>query len=162
MMTALPSADDMSQAARSQKGTVVVAGVIVFAWAMWLSVWPVFVPASHWFEVKDIQVMDARVGQTPAMKVKRTIHRPFRGHWITTVMRKQSDETYTTFCTSSGTQDYVTDAMLPVDLDLDWWTWPRQCQLPAGEYKLRTFWSVLPVDYPEKSVRVLSNPFTIF
>lgn len=162
MMTALPSTADVGRAARAQKRTIGAAAVVAFLWAAYLSLWPNLAPASYWLVVDEVTVMDTMEGQTPDMKVSRQIKRPFKGAWIATVMVKEQGGEFSTFCTAPGTNDYVTNAALPRNLNLDWWTWPKTCQLPKGTYRVRTLWVIYADGYPEKSVRKVSNEFIIY
>jgi hypothetical protein len=117
-------------------------------------------PPSWILEVDGISVEDTPAGTTPVMRVDRTIHRDFAGEWTVTVMKKGQRGFYA-FCTARGANDYRTDAELPDDLDLDWWTWPTKCALPAGTYKLKTLWVIhLPI-FPDKEVRATSNVFEV-
>lgn len=119
-----------------------------------------FPPPSFWFEVERVHVHDAVEGSTPLMEVDREIKRPFRGHWVATVMRKGKTGFYT-FCMARGENDYSPDSHLPDVVDLNWWTWPTRCILPAGTYQLRTYWSIQPPLLPAKELRITSNVFQI-
>lgn len=132
---------------------------IVLAWAGVLA-W-VAVPASWWLEVEVVHVEDAAEGEAPRMHVGRVIHRPFRAEWVATVMRDGGEGVFYTFCTASGINDYGPVAALPVDLDLDWWTYPIRCGLPPGRYLVKTLWTIDPIYFPEKVVRARSNIFTV-
>lgn len=117
-------------------------------------------PAWWWFEVRSVYVHDAVEGSTPLLEVDRTIHREFRGRWIATVMREGPDG-FHVFCTARGANDYSPDARLPQPLDLNWWTWPTVCILPAGRYQLRTLWTIDPVWLPARELRIATNLFSI-
>ncbi|WP_127524092.1 hypothetical protein [Mesorhizobium sp. Z1-4] len=117
-------------------------------------------PASFWFDVERVHVHDAVEGSTPLMDVDRTIKRPFRGHWVATVMRKSGNGFYT-FCTANGENDYSPEAQFPDIIDLNWWTWPTRCVLPVGTYQLRTLWTIEPAIFPTKELRITSNVFRI-
>ena len=137
-------------------GTFLKFLVIVAATVLYLA----YPPASWVLEVNKVAVEDSRVGVTPIMRVDRIIHRDFEGEWTVTVMKK-GERGFYAFCTARGANDYRTDSELPDDLDLDWWTWPTKCTLPAGTYRLKTLWVIhLPI-FPDKEVRVLSNVFKV-
>ncbi len=123
--------------------------------------WPNFFPASHWFEVRSISVSDSVVGVAPGMSVDRVIHRPFQADWIATVMRVEAGGGNSTLCTARGGNDYRPTASLPANLNLDWWTWPRKCDLPPGEYRLKTLWVLRLPEGATKEVRVMSDTFKI-
>ncbi len=136
---------------------------LIAAWLLLISApkWPHLMPASHWFEVRSVHVFDTFEGFPPKMAVDRTIHRPFQGDWIATVMRQESGGRFTTYCPAPGSSDYRPTASLPENLDLNWWTWPRKCDLPPGVYRINTLWVLnLPED-ATKYVRVTSNEFKV-
>lgn len=133
--------------------------VIVMGWII-LAGLPL-IPASIWFDVRKVHVDDGVIGVPPSMDVDRTINFAFRGHWTTTVMRDNGDGRYFTYCYSNGENDYQPDNALPVDVNLNWWTWPVKCDLPAGRYRLNTLWTLEIPFLPQKKVRVASNSFTI-
>lgn len=118
-------------------------------------------PAGFWFSVDRIEIADAIAGQSPLMQVDRTIHRPFRGQWIVEVERQTRSGQFFVVCAARGESSYRTDATLPDPLALDWWTWPTECRPPPGRYRVETRWTILVPGFPEKSLGVLSNLFTI-
>lgn len=131
---------------------------IASGWLLLLA--PVLWPASWWFRVDRVFVHDAVAGSTPLMEVERAIVRPFRGRWIATIMRGGSRGFYA-YCTARGQNDYRPDAMLPDTVDLNWWTWPVECKLPEGTYRLNTLWTIQSPLVPDKEVRITSNVFVI-
>jgi hypothetical protein len=150
----------------------VVTARLAFRETIWRAVWFVFLmlvlvtcltmpPTWWWFEVRSVFVHDAVEGSTPLLVVDRTIHREFRGRWIATVMREGEGGFYT-FCTARGENDYSPDARLPQPVDLNWWTWPTVCILPAGRYQLRTLWAIDPVWLPSRELRIATNVFSIY
>jgi hypothetical protein len=122
-----------------------------------------FIPAGQWLEVPvdGIHVHDTVEGAPAPMDVQRTIHKPFFADWVVTVMRQLEDGEFTTFCTARGVNDYAVDAQLPDELNLDWWTWPVECDPPAGSYQVRTAWSLQLQGGIEKTIRRRSNVFTV-
>lgn len=117
-------------------------------------------PMGIWFEVRSVQVLDSVVGQSPRMIVDRTIRMPFTASWSVTVLNIREDG-FEPICSASGQNDYDTTNLLPVDLDLDWWTWPTKCTLPVGQFVVRTVWTIPLFGALRKDIRVLSNPFKI-
>lgn len=159
-MMAVPSSAQLRRAAKTQRSTALVAVGLVLAWVSYQAVWPNVAPASYWFQVDRVEVLDAEALAPPPMIVERQIRRAFRATWVVTVMREGAKGFYT-FCTARGENDYWPGNALPDVLNLDWWTWPHQCQLPAGRYVVNTVWTLNPVGYPAKEVRIRSNIFTV-
>lgn len=126
----------------------------------WFAGYAQMMPASHWFRVDRVEVLDADALSIPPMIVERQIRRPFRATWVVTVMREGGGGFYT-FCTARGENDYLPENTLPEDLNLDWWTWPHHCSLPAGRYYVNTAWTLYPAGYPPKEVRIRSNTFAM-
>lgn len=120
-----------------------------------------FLPVNLWFEVRSVQVFDSTVGTSPRMLVDRTIHREFLGEWIV-VVYKVTPTGYEPACRASGQVDYNPDARYPANMDLDWWTWPTQCNLPEGEFVTRTTWNIDVFGLITKMTRATSNPFHIY
>lgn len=117
-------------------------------------------PVSYWFDVRSVNISNSIAGVSPRMAVDRTINRPFRADWRITVL-KQIDSGWTSVCTAPGSNDYGPDARLPPDLDLDWWTFPTECNLVPGTYTVRTLWEVKVLGFLSKDIRILSNIFTV-
>ena len=121
----------------------------------------VIAPASFWLKVDSIRVSDSIVGSPPALDVQRTIVRDFTADWVATVRRAGAHGGFVAVCTASGKNDYIAGAVLPTNLDLDWWTDPVKCKLGPGEYILTTRW-ILDVPTPwDKVVSGTSNVFTV-
>lgn len=132
--------------------------VIALVWAGLLI--PVYLPASFWLDVRAVHIDDSFSGAAPRMSVDRIIHRPFKGDWTATVMRKDSLG-FAVYCTANGSADYRPDTSLPEDVNLNWWTWPTVCPLPPGTYLVKTLWVLhLPL-FPDKEVRNTSNVFKV-
>lgn len=160
-MEIVATSHSMKKAAWSQLPVVIVALLILTAYIIGMYAIGRFMPASHWIDVREIHIYDAKVGHSPLMTVQRTIKRPVFGRWIVTVFRKEEGEGYSVFCTQTGQQFYNPEARLPGNLTLDWWTWPKHCDLPIGEYFVSTTYRIQPDDYPRKTINVSSNAFTI-
>lgn len=118
-------------------------------------------PASIWMEVKSVKVSDTYTGVSPAMAVDRTIKRSFTASWVAEVHSRQQDGSFATVCTGSGTNEYKPEDSLPLNIDLDWWTFPEKCKLTEGVYQVLTVWNVKPSNYPTKRVENVSNTFQV-
>ena len=119
-----------------------------------------FASASRWLVVREIHVYDTWVGDPPHLTVNRDIVRPFHGEWLATV-RHVSDGSLAFACLAEGRADYATDARIPPNITLDWWTFPAKCRLAAGQYRLDTQWRIRAQGYPEKFLRASSNVFEV-
>lgn len=122
--------------------------------------WRAHEPASTWFEVKHIYVLPAVEGSPIVINVERLIHKPFYGQWTSTI-KEITGYGVAVACTSTGNSDYRPETVLPKPVTLDWWTFPIQCNLKPGQYRIDTVWTFTPPNYPEKSVRHDSNVFTV-
>ena len=136
----------------------------------WMHSWPAFVlsavwlsvlgvahlwPASYWFDVRSVYV-----GADLSMVVDRTIKRPFRGEWLTSVRRWEGG--WVLACVARGSSYYKQDAKLPAKLDLAWWTDGGCSTLPQGKYMLTTTWTITGLGLlPDKVVSVDSLPFEV-
>ena len=120
-----------------------------------------FLPASFWFDVRNVQVLDTVHGASPAMVIERTIHRPFTADWTVSVLRISEDGT-SAYCSVEGHNDYVPGAVIPPGVNLDWWTWPERCELEVGQYVVRTLWEIRLFGFLSKDIRITSNPFNVF
>ena len=125
-----------------------------------LSTYRFLVTPDRWLVVNEVYVFDTVVGKSPRMRVSRDIKTDFRADWIAEVHRRGSSG-FHVVCTARGGNDYRVDNALPDNLDLDWWTYPTQCDLPPGDYQVETLWIIHPEGYPEKLVRSLTNVFTV-
>lgn len=134
---------------------------LFFIGAIWLALAVVVLwPASWWFSVESLTVLDADQGNSPVVILDRTIRREFHGQWVVTVMRQGTNGFYT-HCTAGGENDYRPDAALPDVVDLDWWMTPTRCSLPPGLYYVKTLWTINRPGLPAKEVRVQSNVFKV-
>ena len=75
-------------------------------------------PPTRWFEITEFHVEDARVGESPRMRVERIIRRPVTADW-TAALRREEASGQVTFCTRHGVSNLVPDLALPTDLILD-------------------------------------------
>lgn len=134
---------------------------IIFMLAAAAQEWRRWVPAEFWFEVRSVHVHDTVAGVSPRMDLDRVIRRPFNARWIVTVMREGPGGGFYTHCTAVGNHDYRPENILPPDLDLDWWTWPRVCELPPGSFRVNAAWFMRIDGWPPKTVRAGSNVFVV-
>lgn len=128
-----------------------------------LTIFDTAVPNSYWLDVARVHVADGVVGTSPKMIVAREVTRPFRGRWIATVKKAQDEAETSPFykeCVAVGEADYRPETVFPPNLDLNWWTFPVQCELPPGTYIVDTSWK-FHVMFLERTVRVVSNVFVI-
>lgn len=103
---------------------------------------PLVVPMSRYYELKSVTVSNTTSGVAPRMIVDRTIHRDFRGRFEVEIMRADGAEFGVYWACgqhSSEWRTYHEEAVLPADMDLDWWMGippNRPCPLPEGTYKV--------------------------
>lgn len=141
--------------------SVIIGGwITVAAYSQALEIQRDLTPATSWLRVSRLHVYDAWEGEPPFMDVDRTIVHPFVGEWQSTV-RIVSDGTNSFACLAEGKAAYSTDARLPPNLTLDWWTYPAKCRPPPGRYRLDTTWTIKPPGYPVKELTQRSNVFEI-
>lgn len=129
------------------------AVVIVFAilWAM---------PTSVWFDVRAVQILNAHPGESPRMVVDAQANIPTLLEWSVLVSRK-TETGWNLVCSVSGIREHGPDTQVPVNVDLDWWTWPSECRLAEGQYVVRTIWKTHVFGIIAKDSRILSNVFTV-
>lgn len=144
----------------------IAIGALVGTMIAWMSVIETavmaLVPATWWVEIKSLHVEDSRLGEVPRMRVVRTIRRPVTGEWNKTV-RRVIERGLVTVCERTGSTDFLPEALIPADIDLDWWmSDPVPCKpLAAGHYVLTTVWQLeIPGRLP-KELRVVSNTFEV-
>jgi hypothetical protein len=119
-------------------------------------------PASWWFEVRKVQVLDAQANSEITMLVDREIHRQFVGEWVSTV-RRVEPKSLELYCSGSGRANYRPSNDLPDVVTLDWWTGGSCKTLPSGDYVIDTTWQINPAIafLPEKHIRNTSNIFHV-
>lgn len=115
---------------------------------------------SRWLDVVSVTVADSKVGEPVIMRVSRTIYSRFHASWIVSVRRVDHDGLELA-CVSTGESDYLPEAKLPDPLTLNWWTYPVQCKLQPGRYRIDTVWRIDPQGYPSKIVSASSNVFEV-
>lgn len=119
-------------------------------------------PASSWLEVDRVSIANTLAEQPVPIIAARSINRPFSGDWRVTVRRWEYNG-WVVYCNASGSNNYKTEAILPSNLTLAWWT-DGQCPvLPEGRYVANTSWSIQPnlPFLPAKYVAVDSNIFEV-
>lgn len=121
-------------------------------------------PASDWLVVSEIHVEDAREGDDPVMRVKRSIQKAFEGAWHVEIKRKLESGRYAVACYQGGSNFYAPDNQLPEPLTLSWWTYPHRCELGPGTYRVETRWLIF-ISRTDRTqtrlVRSVSNDFQI-
>lgn len=119
-----------------------------------------FWPASYWMDVRSIRVFDAKVGEPILMAVDRTIVRDFPGQWVVTLRQNRGGK-WIRYCAATGTGDYQVNTSFPDPLTLSWWTYPGCQNIEAGEFVMRTTWTILRPGLPDKTITVDSNIFKV-
>jgi hypothetical protein len=143
-----------------------VAGIMLGTLIGWMALIEtlvfIWVPAEWWVEIHSIHVHDARTGEVPKIDVSRTVHRSVTANWNKTVRRIEA-EGLLTVCERTGSTDFLTEAVLPENVNLDWWMSGRSScpTMQPGRYILTTVWLLqIPGRLP-KELRVVSNPFEV-
>lgn len=132
-----------------------VAAFLIYLAAAYLA------PAAMWLDVRRVMVPDTTEGSTPVLLVERTIRQNFYGTYTVDVERQQPSGRFAVVCSVTNSTHYRSDAELPDPLTLDWWTWPVQCQIGAGTYRVESYWRIQPELVPDKFAYAMSNVFTI-
>lgn len=128
---------------------------------------PLFMPMGLFYEMRSVTIADTTAGVSPRVIVDRTIHRDFRGRYEVEIMRAEGAEFSVWWECGSHVSDwrwYREDAVLPPNMDLDWWMGippNRECVLPPGTYKVRTTLYALGPFRAELSTTVGSNVFKV-
>jgi hypothetical protein len=134
-----------------------LATALIFAAYLTLTYWP----ASWWYSVRSVVVLDSVVGADVLMRVDRAIHRPFVGQWSVLVRRLNADGAWEIVCDAQGRSNYRPDAALPSPLTLEWWTAGQCSNPPAGKLLISTIWTIEPAIGNTKAVVVESNIFEV-
>lgn len=116
-------------------------------------------PASDWLEVRALHVYDAWDGESPYISYDRDIKSSFRGIYTVTVRPMGGDGNGC--LPMEGRADYSPTAILPPNRTLDWLTWPHQCRLTPGRYRVDVAFQIMPDGYPDKTLRAVSNIFEV-
>lgn len=130
--------------------------LVLFYWASY--VWP---PASYWYELHSVEVLDAKVGAPVEMFVRRDIHHDFIGYFHV-IVRRSTDDGWVVVCNGTGGGDYRQDAVLPLPLTLDWWTNGACPTLTVpGHYVISTVITALPGAHLRRTIFKESNVFEV-
>lgn len=137
-----------------------VAAILVTGWLAWSDAVKKEVPASTWFEVKNISVPNFVEGDDPMMIYDRKIIKPFHATWSVEVHRANDAVDYA-YCYGSGNQFYEPKEILPKSgVTLSWFI-GKDCKLPEGQYTLQASWEIRPEGYPTKIETYTSNLFRV-
>lgn len=142
---------------------LMTAGLMV-AWGTFYSLWPV----SWWLEVRKIEVHDTMEGECPTMSVDRINHRQFYGFASLQFDRVFPDGTLKpgpSISAPAPWREYQPRTNPNPITTLYEWAWGDflVCEFTAGDYEMRTTYTVRPKWYPwmpERTFTVVS-PFTI-
>ena len=119
-----------------------------------------FWPPTWWLEVKSIYISNTKVGEPIGMAVDRTINRSFSANWNVTI--RQWNGGFHVWCNANGSGAYRVDAILPANLDLQWWSAGKCHPLPVGKYQVSTSWTISGLGVlPDKYIQVESNVFDV-
>lgn len=130
-----------------------------FVWSLYSDHQKRLAPSTDWLLVQSINVADGNAFD-PKLPViyDRTILRPFYGEWRAEI---RQTKTQFTACFGSGESYYEPKDTLPnAGVTLEWFM-GRRCDLSPGQYYLEVNYKISPLNYPDKSYRVVSNLFTI-
>lgn len=117
-------------------------------------------PADY-FQVKRIDIPDAKPDEAVVLDVDRKILKPFKSSWVVEVGKL--DEKlggYSLHCSGSGQNIYRPDNVLPAVVTLSWWLGHDRCKLPPGRYRVETAWS-LGLEKSSPVVEATSNVFRV-
>jgi len=132
----------------------------IFAWMYGRDLTEQMTGNESWYDVQSVLVMDTPEGQVPRMVVTRFIRKPFTAEWVATV-RKLTEDGIETICVGNGRSQYLPDAKLPADLNMDWWL-GKECPLTPGKYKVDTHWTLdVPGYRGPREVTARSNIFVV-
>lgn len=114
----------------------------------------------QWFVVRNLAIPDFIQGTDPLITYSREIRAPFIGQWIVEV-HPVSASSDTSICTGSGRDFYRPQEVLPdAGVYLSWFM-GKDCKLPPGKYIINAMWRIEPLDYPQKELHFVSNPFAV-
>jgi hypothetical protein len=123
------------------------------------------IPASDWFELRELYVPDHAQGSDPLMVYDRVIKEDHRGFWVAEVQKVKPDGRSGVFqnvCSGSGVAEYETTDVLGPDNAVSWsWFLGRPCRVQPGNYRILLSRDMVVPGYPVKSQRSVSNIFRI-
>lgn len=104
------------------------------------------VPASFWFSVTAVDVLDGEQGQPMIMEYDRTIRRAFTADWRVKIRRHSGDGLEWVCATPVQREDYDRRSRKPDPVTLEWFAWtdPRCYDLDPGDYTLTVTWEINP------------------
>lgn len=137
---------------------VVASGILLgwFAWDRWAKDNTL---VTDFFTVRSIFIPDFIHGEDPAIVYDRSIRRSFTGTWIAETISTTPGENFSV-CTGTGTARYAPNKELPPDVTLSW-LMGKNCDLPAGQYRIAVNWEIRGDGYPVKYYSVDSNIFRV-
>ncbi len=111
---------------------VVMLGLLTVNWYMTRPV-----PVSEIYTVEQVYVTDYKVGVDPIVVYDRTVLKSFVGEWFASVYPMNSNFAV---CAGQGKHHY-NPIDEPINITLSWYL-DERCDLPVGEYLMRTVWSI--------------------
>ena len=132
-----------------------VVGVLFVLYILWAGI-----PASLWIDVGSVTVADAIEGEAPKLVVDRTVKRSFAG-LRQVELEKKGTRGFVQIDKAVGGDNYRPDNELPEDLDMDWWTAPKQFRPLPGRYRIETCWTVILTWIKDRRTCVVSNTYTV-
>lgn len=137
---------------------------LLLGWAALLVALPLW-PASWWYSLNSIQVLDSRaVDGARLIEVDRVVHRPFLGDWVVEE-QVQGPEGWATIERCVGSDYYRPDKAPPSPATVGWWKgrncWAEPTPAAVGPHRLCTTVKVMPDWAPPKTVHRCSPPFQV-
>lgn len=139
--------------------------VIVCLWAVVISYPNIdrVLPSSNWMEIRVLHVDDSKLGVSPRIRVDRVISKDFTATWSASLQYRAFETFYPmgASCNASNVSNYTIGSRYPKDIDLFWWLEGAACDLPPGEYRLLTTWTITTDKGIIKVVKAFSNVFSV-
>ena len=117
-------------------------------------------PASHWLEVKHLDVASHSVDEMSVPLVyDHVAHEAIFARWYAEI---DNADTNVDVCDGSGESHVAPNDKLPVDniVKLEWYM-GHKCDLPAGRYVLKSFYRIYAEEDVVKTFTVISNIFKV-
>lgn len=134
----------------------VIAGVsLVFFFALLL------ITPGFWFDLRSIQVPDAKQGRPVRISYEREFYRDFFGGWDVAIWAMDRGE-WTAYCHADGAWPYR-KALPDPARDLAWLVdGDERCtDLPPGVYQVEVTVTANPDTIIARSQTIVSNPFEV-